>query len=79
VPEALTDAPRETAADSGAVIAATKMHVPAPRRGLVPRAELIAALEVSEGNQRVLLHRARNKVRAALEGDFGAVEPTVAA
>jgi len=29
--------------------------------------EVCAALEVSEGNQRVLLHRARSQVRAALE------------
>jgi RNA polymerase sigma-70 factor (ECF subfamily) len=29
--------------------------------------EVAAALEVSDGNQRVLLHRARSKVRAALE------------
>ena len=29
--------------------------------------EVCAALEVSEGNQRVLLHRARSRVRAALE------------
>jgi hypothetical protein len=33
---------------------------------------------VSEVNQRVLLHRARTKVRAALESYFGAVEPTLA-
>ena len=29
--------------------------------------EVCAALEVSEANQRVLLHRARSRVRAALE------------
>jgi RNA polymerase sigma-70 factor, ECF subfamily len=30
-------------------------------------AEVAAALEITDGNQRVLLHRARSKVRAALE------------
>jgi RNA polymerase sigma-70 factor (ECF subfamily) len=30
--------------------------------------EVCAALEVSDGNQRILLHRARSRVRAALEG-----------
>ena len=32
--------------------------------------EVCEALDVSEGNQRVLLHRARSRVRAALEGHF---------
>ncbi len=32
--------------------------------------EVAAALEISDGNQRVLLHRARSKVRAALETYF---------
>jgi len=32
--------------------------------------EVRAALDVSEANQRVLLHRARSRVRAALEGHF---------
>jgi RNA polymerase sigma-70 factor (ECF subfamily) len=29
--------------------------------------EVTDALEITDGNQRVLLHRARSKVRAALE------------
>ena len=43
-----------------------------------PAHEVCDALQVSEGNQRVLLHRARTKVRMALETYFGAVEPTLA-
>jgi RNA polymerase sigma-70 factor (ECF subfamily) len=35
------------------------------------------ALAISQGNQRVLLHRARAKVRAELERYFGAVEPVL--
>ncbi|HYP48157.1 MAG TPA: RNA polymerase sigma factor [Thermoleophilaceae bacterium] len=42
-----------------------------------PSGEVCAALEISEGNQRVLLHRARATVRNSLESYFGAVEPTV--
>jgi RNA polymerase sigma-70 factor (ECF subfamily) len=34
--------------------------------------EVCTTLDVSEGNQRVLLHRARSRVRAALEGHLGA-------
>jgi RNA polymerase sigma-70 factor (ECF subfamily) len=36
-------------------------------------AEVCAALEISEANQRVLLHRARGKVRQALERYFEGV------
>lgn len=42
-----------------------------------PAEEVCGALEISEGNQRVLLHRARAKVRNALERYFDAVEQTV--
>jgi RNA polymerase sigma-70 factor, ECF subfamily len=35
--------------------------------------EVCEALEITAGNQRILLHRARTKVRAAIEGYFGAV------
>lgn len=38
-------------------------------QGCAPE-EVCEALEVSEGNQRVLLHRARSKVRSALERHF---------
>jgi RNA polymerase sigma-70 factor (ECF subfamily) len=45
----------------------------------LPAGEVAAALEISEGNQRVLLHRARSKVRRAIERQLGAVEPNEAA
>ena len=36
--------------------------------------EVCEALEITAGNQRILLHRARTKVRAAIEEYFGATE-----
>jgi RNA polymerase sigma-70 factor, ECF subfamily len=41
-------------------------------------ADVRNALEITETNQRVLLHRGRTKIRAALEKHFGAMEPTTA-
>jgi RNA polymerase sigma-70 factor, ECF subfamily len=69
--EVIADAIRELPPTQRAVIALRDVE------GWEPE-EVCAALEVSEGNQRVLLHRARTKVRAALESYFGAVEPTLA-
>jgi RNA polymerase sigma-70 factor (ECF subfamily) len=42
-----------------------------------PSEDVCEALQLSDGNQRVLLHRARTKVRTALEAYFGSVEETV--
>jgi RNA polymerase sigma-70 factor, ECF subfamily len=36
--------------------------------------EVCKALEITPGNQRILLHRARTRLRAAIEDYFGAVE-----
>jgi RNA polymerase sigma-70 factor, ECF subfamily len=44
-----------------------------------PAEEVAELLGISDGNQRVLLHRARSKVRAAIEDYLDAVEPNTAA
>jgi RNA polymerase sigma-70 factor (ECF subfamily) len=43
-----------------------------------PSDEVSQALGITDGNQRVLLHRARSKVRAAIEAYLGAIEPNTA-
>jgi RNA polymerase sigma-70 factor (ECF subfamily) len=40
--------------------------------------DVCAALEISAGNQRLLLHRGRTRVRAAIDDYFGAVRETAA-
>ena len=69
--------PEETLAERETldVVLATIHQLPAPLRLVITMrdiqgcdaAEVCEALDVSEGNQRVLLHRARSKVRSALE------------
>jgi RNA polymerase sigma-70 factor, ECF subfamily len=44
-----------------------------------PAEEVAETLGISDGNQRVLLHRARSKVRAAIEAHLGATEPNTLA
>ena len=60
------------------VVLSTIHQLPPPQRIVITMRdiqgcdaeEVCAALDVSEGNQRVLLHRARSKVRSALERHF---------
>jgi RNA polymerase sigma-70 factor (ECF subfamily) len=74
------------AGETREVIARAIRELPPVQRAVIalrdvegwPPDEVCEALEVSEVNQRVLLHRGRTKVRAALERYFGAVEPTLA-
>lgn len=66
------------------ILEAISMLTPAQREVITLRdvegwssEEVRNALEVSETNQRVLLHRARSKVRGAIERHLNAMEPTV--
>ena len=70
------------AGETRAVIAAAIAELPAAQRTVIAlrdvegwsSEEVCEALEISSGNQRILLHRARNRVRDAIEGYYGAVE-----
>ena len=42
----------------------------------LPAQETCSALAIGDANQRVLLHRARSRVRKAIEDYFRATEPT---
>jgi RNA polymerase sigma-70 factor, ECF subfamily len=65
-----------------AVIAAAIAELPAAQRTVIAlrdvdgwsSEEVCEALEISAGNQRILLHRARSRVRNAIERYYGAVE-----
>ena len=80
-PERWSDQPeaRTMSGATFAIVASTVQKLPEnQQRVFVLRdmegwssAEVREALEISEVNQRVLLHRARSKVRAALEAEMG--------
>jgi RNA polymerase sigma-70 factor (ECF subfamily) len=68
----------------GVILEAITMLPPAQREVITLRdiegwssEEVRNALDVTETNQRVLLHRARSKVRGAIERHLNAMEPTV--
>jgi len=71
--------------DAVRLIRETVDGLPPSQRGVITLRDIVGctaeetcnALELSKTNQRVLLHRARAKVRAALEREFDAMEPTV--
>ena len=70
------------AGETREMIAATIAALPPAQRTVIAlrdvegwsSEEVSEALEISAGNQRVLLHRARSKVRNAIEAYYGAVE-----
>jgi RNA polymerase sigma-70 factor, ECF subfamily len=67
------------AGETREVIAAAIAELPVAQRALRDiegwtSEEVGEALEISAGNQRVLLHRARSRVRNAIESYYGAVE-----
>lgn len=70
------------AGETREVITAAIAELPATQRTVIAlrdvegwsSEEVAEALEISAGNQRILLHRARSRVRSAIEAYFGAVE-----
>jgi RNA polymerase sigma-70 factor (ECF subfamily) len=70
------------AGEAREVIATAIAELPAAQRTVIAlrdvegwsAEEVREALEITAGNQRILLHRARSRVRNAIEGYFGAVE-----
>jgi RNA polymerase sigma-70 factor (ECF subfamily) len=70
------------AAEIREVITAAIAELPAAQRTVIAlrdvegwsSEEVCEALEISAGNQRILLHRARSRVRNAVESYYGAVE-----
>jgi len=74
------------AGETRAVIAAAIEALPKAQRTVLAlrdvegwsSEEVCAALEITAGNQRILLHRARTRVRAAIEEYHGAVEDVTA-
>jgi RNA polymerase sigma-70 factor (ECF subfamily) len=70
------------AGETRAVIEAAIAELPPAQRTVIALRDIegwssedvCAALEISAGNQRILLHRARTRVRAAIEEYLGAVE-----
>jgi RNA polymerase sigma-70 factor (ECF subfamily) len=70
------------AGEAREVIAAAIAELPPAQRTVIglrdvegwSSEEVREALEISAGNQRILLHRARNRVREAIESYYGAVE-----
>jgi RNA polymerase sigma-70 factor (ECF subfamily) len=71
------------AGETREVIAAAIADLPAAQRTVIALRdvegwssdEVVEALEISPGNQRILLHRARSRVRSAIEDYYGAVTP----
>jgi RNA polymerase sigma-70 factor, ECF subfamily len=70
------------AGETREVIAAAIADLPVAQRTVIAlrdvegwsSEEVCEALDVSAGNQRILLHRARSRVRTAIEDYYGAVE-----